>query len=68
MAELLSTMAEVTLGPSYQVIFEAIDPVTGAPVTGVVVSNIAIAAEDLTGIDESLVVQGIPLFTDISVG
>jgi hypothetical protein len=49
MTELLSTMAEVTLGPSYKVIFEAIDPTSGAAVTGVVVSNIAIAAEDLTG-------------------
>lgn len=49
MAELLSTMAQVTLGPGYQITFEAIDPVSGAPVTGVVVSNIGIGAEDLSG-------------------
>jgi len=49
MAELLSTMAEVTLGPGYQIVFEAIDPTTGAPVSGVVVSEIAIGAEDISG-------------------
>lgn len=41
-------MAQVTLGPGYQITFEAIDPVTGAPVTGVVVSNIGIGADDLS--------------------
>lgn len=42
-------MAQVTLGPGYQITFEAIDPVTGDPVTGVVISNIGIGAEDLSG-------------------
>lgn len=41
-------MAQVVLGPGYQITFEAIDPVTGAPVTGVVVSNIGIGADDLS--------------------
>lgn len=48
MAELLSTMAQVVLGPGFQITFEAIDPTSGAPVTGVVVSNIGIGADDLS--------------------
>lgn len=39
-------MAQVTLGPGYQIVFEAIDPTDGSPVSGVVVSNIAIGAAD----------------------
>lgn len=42
-------MAQVTLGPNYQIVFEAIDPASGAPVTGVTISNIAIGAADMSG-------------------
>lgn len=42
-------MAQVTLGPGYQIVFEAIDPTDGSPVSGVVVSNIAIGAADQSG-------------------
>lgn len=42
-------MAQVTLGPGYQIVFEAIDPTDGSPVSGVVVSNIAIGAADGSG-------------------
>ena len=42
-------MAQVTLGPGYQIVFEAIDPTDGSPVSGVVVSNIAIGAADNSG-------------------
>lgn len=43
--ELMSTLAELTLGPLFEIKLEAIDPDTGAPVTGVVVTNVAIAVE-----------------------
>ena len=42
-------MAQVTLGPGYQIVFEAIDPTDGSAVSGVVVSNIAIGAADMSG-------------------
>lgn len=42
MAELLSTLAEATLSSGMSIVFEAIDPTTGAAVTGVKVSNIGI--------------------------
>ena len=35
-------MPEITLEPQYVVQFEAIDPATGAAVTGVTVSNVSI--------------------------
>ena len=66
MAELLSTMAQVELDTGMQITFEAIDPTSGAPVTGVIVSNIAIGADDLSGALASSIVQGIPLLTDTS--
>lgn len=40
--QLLSTMPEITLEQQYVVQFEAIDPSTGAPVTGVTVSNVSL--------------------------
>ena len=58
-------MAQVTLGPGYQIVFEAIDPTDGSPVTGVVVSNIAIGAADATD-TTTTPVPGIPLLTDAS--
>lgn len=44
MAELLSTLAQATLSGGMIVRFEAIDPTTGANVTGVKVSNVAVLA------------------------
>ena len=49
MTELLSTMAQVTLGPGYLITLDAIDPSSGDEVTGVIVSNIAIGCSDLSG-------------------
>jgi hypothetical protein len=49
MAELLSTMAEATLGNGYTIRFEAIDPMTGDPVAGVVVSEAAVQADTRSG-------------------
>lgn len=40
--ELLSTLAEVTLSPGFEIVFEAIDATTGLPVTGVTISNAAV--------------------------
>lgn len=45
MAELISTLAEATLSGGMYVRFEAIDPTTGAAVTGVKVSAVAVLAE-----------------------
>lgn len=49
-------MAVVVLYEGYQVIFEALDPVSGAAVAGVKVNNATITAEDL-----SLPIDGGPL-------
>lgn len=54
MAELMSTLAEVTLGPLYEIKFEAIDPDTGDPVTGVLVTDVGIYVET----DDPLPEQG----------
>lgn len=52
MAELLSTLAEATLNGGMSIVFEAIDPTTGAVVTGVVVSQVAVLAETVdAGLD-----------------
>lgn len=48
MAELLSTMAQVPLDVGCRIVFEAIDPDTGAPVTGVVIQNANIYGYNLT--------------------
>ncbi len=40
--QLLSTMPEITLERLYKVQFEAIDPSTGAAVTGVTVGNVSV--------------------------
>jgi len=42
MAELIAPLPRLTLSPGMTIRLEAIDPDTGAPVTGVVVSNLAI--------------------------
>lgn len=52
MTEQLSTLAEATLNGGMSIVFEAIDPSTGAVVTGVVVSRVAILAETVdAGLD-----------------
>jgi len=61
-------MAEVTLGPGYQIVFEAIDPTTGAPVSGVVVSEIAIGAEDMSGDGAPTVITVTPYLLPQSSG
>ena len=45
MAELISTLAEATLVGGMFIRFEAIDPTSGAAVTGVKVSSVAVLAE-----------------------
>lgn len=45
MAELISNLADVPLTGGMQVAFEAIDPTSGAAVTGVKVSAVAIYGE-----------------------
>lgn len=67
MAELLSTMAQVILGPGYQITFEAIDPDTGDPVDGVIISDIGIGAQDLS-VGTSSVVDITPLLVPTSTG
>lgn len=49
MTELLSTMPQIPLTGGFVVRFEAIDPVTGAAVTGVKVSNVALYGETSSG-------------------
>jgi hypothetical protein len=49
MAELLSTLAQVLLTGGYEVRLEAIDPTTGAAVTGVKVSNFTLYGETTSG-------------------
>lgn len=44
MAELIAPLPRATLVHGMTIAFEAIDPTTGAPVTGVVVSDAAIYA------------------------
>lgn len=46
---------EVVIGPNWQVVFDAIDPVTGASVSGVTVSNANLTATNAkTGKSETL--------------
>lgn len=47
--ELISTLAEATLIGGMQIVFEAIDPNTGANVTGVEVSAISILCDTASG-------------------
>lgn len=54
MAELLATMPVLPLTPGCVVRFEAIDPTTGVPVSGVTVSLATIFATDLTGDETGL--------------
>lgn len=42
MAELMSTLAQLTLANGMSITFEAISPTTGAAITGVKVSNVAV--------------------------
>lgn len=63
-----STLAELTLWEGYKVVFEAINPTTGAAVTGVVVSNIAIAGEDVSAPPGGTVLENVvPLLTPLAL-
>lgn len=53
MGQLQSTMASLPLIYNYTAVFEAIDPTTGAPVTGVVITNPSVYGIDLSGDDEN---------------
>lgn len=48
MADLTAPLAVVELTNGAQIVYEALDPTTSAPVTGVVVSGTAITAVDLS--------------------
>lgn len=68
MAETLSTMSQVVLNNGCRIVLEAIDPATGNPVSGVVVSAVAIYATDVSpvrGEDDSGEV--VPLLTSLSL-
>lgn len=68
MTDLLSTLAEVVLYEGYQIVFEALDPVTGAAVAGVLVNNGTITCEDLSvAIDGPLTDNVVPLLTPITL-
>ena len=55
---LMAPLPSVVLPPGAQIKFEAIDPTTGAAVTGVTVSNIAILGADLSPSDLSQLEAG----------
>lgn len=48
---------DIVIGPNWEVVFDAIDPVTGASVAGVSVSGVSLTATNaLTGLPETLTV------------
>jgi hypothetical protein len=51
-AELLSPLAEATLVGGFMVKLEAIDPTTGAAVTGVTVTRFALYGDTMSGTDD----------------
>lgn len=62
-------MAEATLPNGATIVFEAIDPTTGAAVTGVVVSHVAILAETVdTGLGGKVALEdAVPLWQPIAL-
>lgn len=68
MTDLLSTLAEVTLYEGYQIVFEALDPTTGAAVAGVKINSATITAEDLSSpIGGGAIENAVPLLTPLSL-
>lgn len=47
---LIASIPQLALDAGMSIVFEAIDPTTGAAVAGVVVSGVAIYADDLSNI------------------
>lgn len=67
--ELLSTMAQLPLDYQCVVAFEAIDPDTGAPVAGVIISGAVIYGNDLSapGTGTDLASDAVPLLTPVEL-
>lgn len=40
---------DLTISGDYQIVFAAVDPTTGADVSGVVISNVNVTADDVLG-------------------
>lgn len=53
MAELIAPLPEMVLQPGMSVVFEAIDPASGAAVTGVKVTEVSIFGDTTSGGDTS---------------
>lgn len=68
MTALLSTMAEVTIGPGYTIVFEALDPTTLDPVAGVVVASATLYCDtpDLAP-EGSGLSEDVPLYTPVEL-
>jgi hypothetical protein len=63
--QLLSTMPQITLEPQYILQFEAINPSTGAAVTGVTVGNASITTLQVASFGEA---QAVPLWIPLPTG
>lgn len=64
--ELLSTMAQTTLGPGFSMVFEAIDQITGLVVSGVVINNATVSADTVDAEDQGpTVISVAPQFVPI---
>lgn len=68
MTALLSTMADVTIGPGYEIVFEALDPTTLDQVAGVVISSATLYCDAPDLVPEGAGLSGdVPLYTPVDL-
>lgn len=68
MTALLSTMAEVTIGPGYSIVFEALDPSSLAAVAGVVVTTATLYCDAPDLVPEGAgLSEDVPLYTPVEL-
>jgi hypothetical protein len=59
---------ELIIGPNWEIVFDAIDPASGASVAGVTVSGANVTATNAQGVPIELPANPPPLLTNVSAG
>lgn len=68
MTALLSTMAQVKIGPGFLIVFEAIDPATNDPVDGVVIQTGTLYADQVDApADDETLTEDVALLTPVEL-
>lgn len=66
--QLLSTLPQITLERNYTVQFEAIDPNTGDPITGVTVNNVSLTTDQAATFAQTDPLDTFPLLLPLADG